>query len=98
MSDTSGPGPHPLVGRQRHLVTFLRVALVVAVVLALGGVVLPGDAGRTAGVAVVATLVAVPVVRVAWLLVRWVPRGDRRYAEVAAALLVVVACGAAAAL
>lgn len=93
-----GPGRHPLVGRQRQLVAFLRGALVLALLLALGGVVLPGDAGRYSGVALVAILVAVPVVRVAWLLVRWVRRGDPRFAAAAAALLAVVAVGAVAAL
>lgn len=98
LHDAPGPGAHPLVGRQRHLVAFLRVAAVAATVLALAGVVLPGRAGTAAGLALVATLVGVPVARVAWLMVRWIRRGDPRYAAVAGALLAVAAGGALSAL
>ncbi|QGG95333.1 hypothetical protein [Actinomarinicola tropica] len=91
----SAPGPHPLVGRQRHLVTFLRALYVLAFALALAGVVLPGEAGDAAGTALVATLVAAPVLRIAWLLVRWIRRRDLRFAAVAFGLLVVIGAGAA---
>ena len=46
----------------------------------------------------VAVVVAVPLLRVAWLAVRWYGRGDRRYAAVAASLLVVVGTGSVIAL
>jgi hypothetical protein len=42
----------------------------------------------------VALLIAVPVLRVGWLGLRWVRRGDRAYA-LRALLLVVVVAGAA---
>jgi hypothetical protein len=95
---TTGPGAHPLVGRQRHLVAFLQVAVAAAMVLAVAGVVLPGRWGTAAGVALVATLVGAPVARVAWLMVRWIRRGDPRFAAVAGALLAVAAAGALSAL
>lgn len=91
---TSEPGPHPLVGRQRVLVVFLRAMTYLAVGLSVAGVVLPGSSGRVAAVALVVVLVGTPVVRVAWLLARWTRRGDRRFAAVAAALLAIMAVGA----
>lgn len=98
MTATGEPGPHPLVGRQRHLIVFLRAAYAVALLLAVAAVVLPGDAGTAAGVGLIATLVATPALRVGWLVARWVRRRDVRFATVAAGLLAVMAAGALAAL
>lgn len=89
----SGPGPHPLVGRQRHLLLFLRSLYALAIAFAAGGVFLPGAAGRASGTALVTTLVAAPALRVAWLAMRWVRRRDLRFAMVALVLLVVVGVG-----
>lgn len=98
MTDEAEPGPHPLIGRQRHLIVFLRFAYAVALTLALAAVLLPGDAGIAAGVALMTTLIAAPALRVTWLATRWVHRRDLRYAGVAVALLAVMAAGAVAAL
>lgn len=89
----SEPGPHPLVGRQRHLLLFLRTLYALAVGFAAGGVLLPGAAGRASGTGLVVTLVAAPVLRVAWLTARWLRRRDVRFAAVALVLLVVVGIG-----
>lgn len=98
MPEVGGPGPHPLVGRQRHLVVFLRASTIVAFVLAVGGLILPGRAGTVAGTLLVATLIGVPLVRVAWLCLRWIRRGDVRFALTAGGLLAIVAVGALTAL
>lgn len=94
----SDPAPHPLVGRQRHLVAFLRVLYVIAFALALGGVLLPGELGDAAGAGLVTMLIAAPVLRIAWLAARWVRRRDLRFAAVAVGLLVVIGVGALTAL
>lgn len=67
-----------------------RSLLVVAVACALG-VAVPGATWLAAvGIGVVT---AIPLVRVAWLAVRWARIGDLRYVVVAVALLVLVAVG-----
>ena len=88
-----GPGPHPLIGRQTLLVQALKVLGVAAWVLALAGLLLPGDLGRAAAGALVALLVAAPVARVAWLCVRWIRRGDPRFAVLAGLLVVIALSG-----
>jgi len=90
----TGPPPNPRAARQRHLIRFLQVASVVVFVLALASLVLPGTAGRLAADLMVAIVIGAPVVRVLWLLQRWIRREDLRYAAAAAALLLVVASGA----
>ena len=89
-----GPGPHPLVGRQDRLVSALRIVGFAAWACAAAGALLPGDVGRFGAVALVVILVVAPLARVAWLGVRWVVRGDPRFALVAAALLVIALSGA----
>ena len=92
------PRVDPRPGRQRRLIRFLRVAAVAVLVLALASLALPGDAGRVAADLMVAVVIATPVVRVVWLLLRWVRRRDLRFAGVALGLLAVVAVSAAFAL
>ena len=94
MTMPSGPPPDHRVGRQARLLLFLRAATVVAMVLAVVALLVPGSGGRAAGYAVVATLVVVPLLRVAWLAQRWARRGDWRYATVACGLLVIVGAAA----
>jgi hypothetical protein len=85
---------HHRVGRQARLLMFLRVATVVTVVLSALSVLVPDDGGRAAGTAVVVILVAVPLLRVAWLAQRWARKGDRLFATVACVLLGIVATAA----
>jgi hypothetical protein len=95
MSELHGPARHPLIGRQRHLVTALRVGALVAFAAALVGLLAPARVGDPAGRAFLVLLVALPLGRLVWLLVRWVRRRDLRFASVAALLLAVVAFAAA---
>jgi hypothetical protein len=95
---TPGSGPHPLVGRQRHLVLALRLSLVASLLAAAGAVALPGDLGAALAVVLVGLLIAVPLGRVLWLTIRWIRRRDRRFALVGTALLTVVVLAAASAL
>lgn len=88
-----GPGRHPLIGRQSVLVRALRWLGLAAWALAIGGVLLPGDAGRVSAVALVVLLIAAPIFRIAWLCVRWVRRGDPKFALLAAVLIVIVTSG-----
>ncbi|HAS13326.1 MAG TPA: hypothetical protein DCS55_22870 [Acidimicrobiaceae bacterium] len=66
-------------------------------VLALGllTVVLPEDAAIAVATAAVAVVIAVPLVRVLWLVHRWRQEHDRRFVGVGLALLGVIAAGAA---
>jgi hypothetical protein len=93
--DTIGtePPPNRRADRQRFLVVYLRVALVAAFVIGVLELVLPVDARDEAAVVMVAVFVAAPIGRVVWLMVRWLRRGDWRFALVGAALLAVVATG-----
>lgn len=86
----SGPPPNWRIGRQRHLVAFLRIALLVALLDAVLTLVLPEDLRPSAGVLMVVLLVATPLVRVGWLVQRWARLGDWRFAAVGTALLGVV--------
>ena len=69
---------------------FTSVALGAAVV----GMLVPDPIGKAARAVAVGVVTGAPLVRVAWLAVRWYHRGDRRYAAVAAALLLIVGTGA----
>lgn len=61
---------------------------------ALAGTLLPGGAGVGLRTAVVATVVAVPLLRVAWLVGRWSYERDRVFVAVGVGLLAVVGGGA----
>ena len=84
----------PRFDRFRPLSNALGWALAVVAVLAAAAVVLPSPAGGWAGASLIATLVAVPLARVVWLVARWARRGDRRYAAIGAGVLAVIASGA----
>ena len=77
-----------------HVARYLRAAAVLAAVLALGGVVLPGTAGRVAAWAMVTTLVATPFLRVAWLATGWAHAPDWRFFGAAVGLLALTLVGA----
>lgn len=88
------PGHGPRLVRRRVLVRALIVLTATLSALAALVVVLPAPAEEPVAVATVALLIAAPVLRVAWLGVRWWRLGDRRFALVAAALIGVVALAA----
>lgn len=67
-----------------------RVLLVAGVV----SVLLPGSARVAVATGVVAAIVVVPLVRVGWLVFRWVQEGDRRFVIIGVSLLGVVGAGA----
>ena len=73
----------------------LMVALVVTFACALGGAFLPGTAGVWSGTACVVILIAVPVLRVTWLVVDWTKSLDVKFALLGCALLVVLATSGA---
>lgn len=72
----------------------LRIATGVSLVLALVSVVTSGTVAVAAGVAAVVVVMAAPLLRVAWLVVRLVQERDWRFVAVAIGLLAVVATGA----
>ena len=82
----------------RVLSSILRVGLIGAFALALGGAFIPGTVGTASAVACVALLIAAPVLRVAWLTVGWTRQGDRRFAALGGVLLGVLVASAVVAL
>jgi hypothetical protein len=84
----------PRADRQRRLARFLRVAVATTFLVATAALVLPGRAGTAFGVAMVCVLVAVPLIRLAWLARRWLRKGDRRFAAISVLLAVIVSAGA----
>jgi hypothetical protein len=90
---SSGIPTDPKEGRQRTLVAFLRAAIVAVAAFAVAGLVAPEPWDRRVGNVVVGLLVSVPAGRAAWLVVRWVRKGDRRFAAVGVVLLAVMASG-----
>ncbi|MDZ7679712.1 MAG: hypothetical protein U5K29_14310 [Acidimicrobiales bacterium] len=90
MTGDPTPPSHPLVGRQRRLIAMLRLGLVLGALLALAGMLTPGRAGERLAYGFVALIVAVPVLRVGWLTLRWFRRHDLRFALVGLAVLGVV--------
>lgn len=89
----SGPAPNNRRGRQRFLIVYLRVTLVAAFLIGVAELLLPAETQDEAGVVMVAVLIAAPLGRVVWLMVRWLRIGDWRFALVGAVLLGVVATG-----
>lgn len=81
--------------RYERMIWALRITIWVTLVAAVIGTVVPGEVGRGASAAAVGFIVAAPLLRVAWLAYRWWRWGDRVFASVAAALLLVVGTGTA---
>jgi hypothetical protein len=91
VSDTYGrvdPSQHD--AEERLGVVISRVLLVVGVLAAVG-LAIPGGAGFAWAAVVVA--VAIPIVRVMWLTLRWSKLKDSRYVWAAVALLALIAVG-----
>jgi uncharacterized membrane protein YhaH (DUF805 family) len=94
-AESSGPpGLGARLRRQQVLGRVLVVLVTVVGVLAVATLVTPGELSDQLAVITVAALIAAPVIRVAWLAVRWLRLGDRRFALVSLALLVVVGVAA----
>ena len=85
--------PDPKRGRFDAASRRLREATVAVGVLAALALVVPGDSARILAVLALLILGLVPLVRLAWLGLRWARRGDRRFAWLPAAILGVVAVG-----
>jgi len=83
-----------LVGRQRLLVAALQIASWVGLAAAFVGLVGPGEVRDLAAGVFVGVVVGTPFGRLVWLMVRWIRRGDPRFAVAAGALLTVVALAA----
>jgi len=73
----------------------LMIALVVTFACALGGAFLPGTIGVWSGTACIVILIAVPVLRVTWLVADWTRTRDVKFALLGCALLVVLATSGA---
>jgi len=73
----------------------LMIALVVTFACALGGAFLPGTIGVWSGTACIIILIAVPVLRVTWLVVDWTRIRDVKFALLGCVLLVVLATSGA---
>lgn len=72
----------------------LRLATRSAYALAIVGVLGLGTVSTAAATAALSIIVAAPLIRVAWLIVRWLQEGDRRFAALGGLLLVLVVLGA----
>jgi O-antigen ligase len=81
--------------RYERIIWALRITTRFTLVAALAGTVIPGRTGRQASAAAVGLVIAAPLLRVSWLAYRWWRWGDRRFASVAASLLLVVGTGTA---
>ena len=84
----------PKAGRQARLLIVLRAAVFLVLVSALLGALAPEPWDGRAARATVALLVLFPAGRVAWLGMRWLRKGDIRYATVALMLLIVMGTAA----
>ena len=86
------PPVDPKVGRFDAVERSLRWAVgVVAIAAVLASVDDPLQ--RASSVLVVAILIAVPLLRICWLVVRWFRRGDPKFALVGCGVLAVVMVG-----
>jgi hypothetical protein len=72
----------------------LKIAIQLVLLLALASLLLPGTAGAWCADAAIGLLIAVPLVRVAWLIYRWRMEADRRFITIGTGLILVISCGA----
>ena len=89
-------GQHPptshITGRRQA--AGLRLATALAAVAAAIGILAPDPLAAIAGSIAVTAVIAAPLLRVAWLIVRWSQEGDYRYVAIGLGLLSVIAVGA----
>lgn len=100
--NTTPPAWHPTADpaqaeRERVFGRRSRQAVLLVGVLALCGALIPGDAGRMLAGTAIAVVVAIPLVRVVWLIMLWRAQRDRRFVWSGLALLGVVILGVIAA-
>lgn len=79
--------------RLPRLAAALRVAPWVCVALAALALSVPASLGEVAAQALLAVLIGAPLLRVAYLSVRWARRGDLRSAAIGALLLAITVTG-----
>jgi hypothetical protein len=72
---------------------FLTAEVVAVVVLCLVALLAPGEVAGSAAAGMLALLVAIPLIRVVWLVIRWFRRGDLRFAAIGLFVLAVAASG-----
>lgn len=65
----------------------------VVIVVALAGGLIGHDVGRVLAVAAIAAIVAAPLLRICWLMLRWTQEHDHRFVIAGALMLAVVATG-----
>lgn len=92
MSASTGR-PNPMQARSDERAGRAVQLVVVAVALMAATGAALGDSGRALEWAAIATITAIPLVRVAWLAVRWSRERDWRFVVMALILLVLVAVG-----
>lgn len=102
MSSQPSPAWQPRVDplQQQREATFARWsrrAVVVVGLLALAGALVPGDLGRTLAAGAITAVVALPLLRVLWLVAVWHRQHDRRFVIAGLALLGLVVVGVVAA-
>lgn len=90
-----GPPPDPRRDRYVPLSRAMLQMLAAAAVAAMVALASPEPWGELAGWVMVSLLIAAPLIRVLWLIQRWLRRGDPRYATVGAAVLAIVVLGTA---
>ena len=76
-----------------HFARWTNIALVLATIAALLGIVLRGDIGLALDTIALLLLGTLPALRVVVLAVRWERSGDRRYTTAAVTLLLLMTIG-----
>lgn len=94
----AGPGGSVSTIRGHWQVPALTFATRAMLILAVAAIVLPGMLASGAETAVVTAAVAIPILRVCWLVIRWTQERDTRFVVVGLLLLTVIAVGATIAL
>jgi len=85
--------PDPRADRNELFGRVLLAPLIVVAATAAVGTLLSGQWERLLAWVTVAVLVVVPILRIGWLISRWVRRGDQRFVAAGCALLAVIAVG-----